>query len=149
MNELDVKILSLLQSNSRMSISEISNKINLSVSATSDRLRKLEGSGAIMQYATILNPEVFDKTLMAIMFVSLENPTYSDAFSSFICDEKEILECHYLTGNFDYALKIVTKNTASLETLLNRIKRVTGIKKTETMVVLSTLKNQYSILPTQ
>jgi len=148
MNELDIKILSLLQSNSRMSISEISNKINLSVSATSDRLKKLENSGAITHYATILNPEAFDKTLMAIMFVSLENPTYSDIFSSFILEESEILECHYLTGNFDYALKIVTKNTTTLETLLNRIKRVTGIKKTETMVVLSTVKNQYSILPT-
>lgn len=148
MNEIDLNILSLLQSNSRMSISEISNKVNLSVSATSDRLKKLENSGAITDYATILNPESFGKTLMAIMFVSLENPNYTDVFSKFIHSDNEILECHYLTGNFDYALKIVTKNTSTLETLLNRIKRVTGIKKTETMVVLSTVKNQYSILPT-
>ncbi|PKM52334.1 MAG: Lrp/AsnC family transcriptional regulator [Firmicutes bacterium HGW-Firmicutes-7] len=148
MNELDVKILTLLQKNSRISISEISALVNLSISATSDRLKKLESSGIISQYTAILNPEVFNKTLMAIMFVNLEHPNFTDKFLAFIQDQEEILECHYLAGNFDYALKIVTKNTATLETILNRIKSVTGIQKTETNVVLSTVKNQYSILPT-
>ncbi|PKM94150.1 MAG: Lrp/AsnC family transcriptional regulator [Firmicutes bacterium HGW-Firmicutes-1] len=148
MNELDIKILTLLQKNSRISISEMSAQVNLSISATSDRLRKLESSGIISQYTAILNPEVFNKTLMAIMFVSLENPNFTDMFLAFVHDQEEILECHYLAGNFDYALKIVTKNTASLEAILYKIKSVTGIQKTETNVVLSTVKNQYSILPT-
>ena len=64
----------------------------------------------------------------------------------FVQAENEILECYYLAGDFDYALKIVTAS-ATLEALLNRIKSVPGIQKTRTLVVLSTVKNKFSVSP--
>ena len=58
---------------------------------------------------------------MVIMFVSLENPTFIDKFIEIIQGENEIVECHYLAGEFDYALKIITENTETLEKVLNKI----------------------------
>ncbi len=145
MDTIDKKILCLLQKNSRISASEISGEISLSVSAVSERLKKLETSGIIQQYTAILNPRKLNKDLMAIMFISLERPKYTDRFLEFVGQEDDILECHYLAGDFDYALKIITENTYTLENLLNRIKSVQGVQKTKTIVALSTVKNKYSV----
>ena len=147
MDSLDLKILSLLRENARVTVSEIAGKINLSVPAVSDRLKKLEASGVIEKYATIVNSAFFRKELTAIMFISLERPKFTEQFMAFVQQEDEILECHYLAGSFDYAIKIITHNTATLEKLLNRIKSVPGVQKTQTVVVLSTVKNNHSIVP--
>ena len=147
MDHLDTKILKLLQKNARITASEIGAQINLSVPAVSERLKKLESSGIIQQYTAILDPRHLKKELTAIMFISLDRPKFTDRFVEYVQGEEEILECHYLAGDFDYALKIVTENTASLERLLNRIKSVQGVQKTRTVVVLSTVKNNYSVSP--
>ena len=148
MDAIDTSIIKILQGNSRSSISEISTAVNLSIPAVSERIKKLESSGIIRQYTAILDPVHMKKDLTAIVFISLERPKFNDAFIVFIQGQDEILECHYLAGDFDYALKVVTENTASLELLLNRIKSVPGIQKTRTIVVLSTIKNNYSVAPT-
>jgi Lrp/AsnC family transcriptional regulator, leucine-responsive regulatory protein len=147
MDNTDVKILKLMQLNARMTVSEISSQINLSVPAVSDRVKKLESSGIIEKYVTIINPSRFRKELTAIMFITLERPKFTEKFVEFVQGENEILECHYLAGDFDYALKIITENTATLEKLLNRIKSAQGVIKTRTIVVLSTVKNNHSIVP--
>jgi Lrp/AsnC family leucine-responsive transcriptional regulator len=147
MDNIDIKIIRLLQENARTTASEIAGKINLSVPAVSERLKKLEASGVIKQYTTILDPQYFDKSLSAIVFITLERPKFSEIFAEFVKMQNDILECHYLAGDFDYALKIVTENTATLQELLNHIKSVQGVQKTRTVVILSTAKNNYSIIP--
>lgn len=145
MDNIDSKILNLLQENSRISISEISSQINLSISAVSERLKKLETSGIIAQYTAIINPRKLKKDLAAVMFINLERPKYADGFLEFIKSENEILECHYLAGEYDYMLKIITQGTFTLEALLNRIKSIHGVQETRTIVILSTIKNKYSV----
>lgn len=147
MDSIDVKILEILQKNARISVSEISNQVSLSLSAVSERLKKLEASKVIKEYTAILDSELLDKELSVIMNISLENPQATNDFIDFIAKEREILECHYITGDYDYALKITTKNTKTLEDMMNRIKSVKGIKKTQTNVILSTIKNLYSVSP--
>lgn len=147
MDNMDVKILKLLQGNARITASDIAAGVNLSVPAVSERLKKLESSGIISQYTAIINPAYLKKELTAIMFVSLERPKFTDKFTEFINGEEEILECHYLAGDYDYALKIITQNTGTLETLLNKLKSLQGVQKTRTIVVLSTMKNNYSVTP--
>ena len=120
MDDIDIKIIRLLQNHARMTVSEISTRVNLSVPADSERFKKLESTGIIQQYTAIVNPSKVHKDLMAIMFISLERPQFTDHFVDFIKGQKDILECHYLAGDYDYALKIVTDNTATLESLLNR-----------------------------
>ena len=147
MDHIDIKIIKLLQENARITASEIAGKISLSVPAVSERLKKLEASGVIRQYTTILDPKYFDKSLSAIVFITLERPKFSDIFAEFVKKQNDILECHYLAGDFDYALKIVTENTVTLQELLDHIKSVQGVQKTRTVVILSTAKNNYSIIP--
>lgn len=145
MDNIDIKIIKLLQSNSRMTASEISGKINLSIPAVSDRLKKLDTSGIIEKYTIILNAKKLNKSLTAIMWVSLDNPKFADKFIGFVKSEDEIIECHYLAGDFDYSLKIITENTETLEIILDKIKLVPGVMKTKTTVTLSTIKNSYSV----
>jgi Lrp/AsnC family leucine-responsive transcriptional regulator len=147
MDAIDVKIIKLLQKNARVTASEISSEINLSVPAVSERLKKLEASGIIQQYTAIINPRMIKKELTAIMFVTIERPKYSEKFVEIIESIDEVIECHYLAGDYDYSLKIITENTFSLEDLLNRVKSVQGVQRTRTIVVLSTVKNNYSVTP--
>jgi len=144
-DELDIKILRLLKENAKIPASEISNQINLSVSAVGERLKKLEKSGVVKQYTTILNPNLLKKDLTALMFISLERPQVSEAFLKYVKQEEEIMDCYYLAGDYDYMVKIATENTTSLERLLNRIKSISGIIKTNTIVVLGTEKESYSV----
>ena len=147
MDNLDIEILRILQKNARASLSEIGQKVNLSVSAVGERVKKLEASGAISKYVAIIDGSFFRKELTAIMFISLENPGYIQSFLSFVQNENDILECFYIAGNYDYVLKIVTNSPSTLEKLLNKIKSVPGITKTYTNVVLGTCKNNESVFP--
>ncbi len=147
MDQTDVRILRLLQKNARITASEISGEINLSVPAVSERLKKLEASGIIEQYTAIINPGYLHKDLTAFMSISLERPKFNDKFVELMSNESEILECHYLAGDFDYLLKIITENTQTLEKLLNRIKSIPGVIKTRTTMVLSTSKRGFSVIP--
>ena len=86
---------------------------------------------------------------MVLMFITLESPKFTSKFIETIQKEDEVLECHYIAGDYDYTLKIFTENTETLEKILNRIKSVNGIQKTKTMVTLSSIKNNFSIEPSE
>ena len=129
------------------SISELSKQVNLSLSAVSERLKKLENSNIIEQYTTVLNPAAMEKELSAIMMISMEDPSDTVEFRRLVQELDEILECHYITGTYDYVLKITTKNMATLELLMNKIKSIKSIKHTETNVIFSTVKNKHSVVP--
>ena len=108
LDTIDVRILEVLQDNARVSISELSKQVNLSLSAVSERLKKLENSNIIEQYTTVLNPAAMEKDLSAIMMISMEDPSDTVEFTRLVQEQNEILECHYITGTYDYVLKITT-----------------------------------------
>ena len=147
MDDIDRKILKKLQENARITISDLSSEIALSMPAISERLKKLEASGVIKQYTTILDPALLNTHLMALMFLRFDNPKHGDQVTCLVKDEPEIKECYYITGDFDYSLKILTENTRTLEKLLTRIKNAPGVVKTQTIVILSTITDSPSILP--
>jgi len=147
MDYIDVGILNVLQRNSKASLAEIGKEVSLSQSSVSERIKKLESSGVITKYTTILDSTKFGKELSAYIFISLESPKYINGFIEFIKTEDDILECHYLAGNYDYIIKIITYSPSSLERLLNRIKSVLGIAKTYTNVILGTSKSTHSVKP--
>ena len=146
---IDVKILEILQDNARVSISDLSKKVNLSLSAVSERLRKLEQGNVIEQYTTIISPAAMAKELSVLMFVSLESTTGTAVkeLQLFVDNADEILECHHITGEYDYALKITTKNTETLEKLMSTIKSIQGVRHCQTNVILSSSKKRYSVMP--
>lgn len=147
MDGTDRDILNLLIQNARISLSEISSIVNLSVSAVGDRIRKLEKNGWIDQYTTILNPKALHQNLTVIMLVTLMDFPGNQAFTDYILSEPAITEYYLIAGSYDCALKIVTDDTTSLERIFNEIRSIPSVAKTQTNVVLSTLKRQFSILP--
>ena len=147
MDLIDIKILEVLQGSARASISELSKKVNLSLSAVSERLKKLENSKIISKYTVILEPKLMGKDLSVIISIGLESTSDTQSFLDFVQSEPEILECHYITGEYDYMLKVTTTNTHTLEMIMNRIKSFNGIKRTQTNVILSTTKLHHSVSP--
>ena len=147
MDLIDIKILEVLQENARVSISDLSKKVNLSLSAVSERLKKLENSKIISKYTVILEPKLMGKDLSVIISIGLESTSDTQSFLDFVQSEPEILECHYITGEYDYMLKVPTTNTHTLEMIMNRIKSFNGIKRTQTNVILSTTKLHHSVSP--
>jgi Lrp/AsnC family leucine-responsive transcriptional regulator len=146
-DRIDIDILSCLKENARMSISTIAERINMSVSAVGERIKKLENAGIIKQYTVILDAKRIGKELFAFISVSLEHPKYNELFIESIKNNTQITECHYVTGDFDFLLKVVTKSTDTLSNILNIIKSIRGVSLTRTLVVLSTPKNELSYLP--
>lgn len=147
MDEIDVKILKCLRKNSRENASVISEKVNMSVSAVIERIRKLENSGLIEQHTTIINSAKAGKDVNAYMSVSLEHPKYIERFNAFVKNNREILACHYIAGDFDFMLRVTTDNTSSLEHLLNQVKSIPGVQNTRTILILSTVKEEHSVDP--
>lgn len=147
MDEIDQLILRELQRDARKSLSEISQKVNLSLPAVSERIRKLERAQVIKQYTAILNPDKFGKELLCFCFLTLQNKTAKavDEFFQFVREEPDILDCHCITGHYEYMLKIHTKSTESLEHLLSELRNKTAARNTSTLVVLSTAKEGPSV----
>ncbi len=144
MDAIDVKIIECLKMNSRENASVIGNKVNMSVSAVIERIKKLESSGIIKQYTVVLNSEMLGMDLTAFVFVNTEHPKYNAEFIDFVSSHPQIIECHSVTGDFDFLLKVCVNNTKGLENLLNEINCVSGVFLTKTQVVLSTDKENYS-----
>ncbi|MBR6555104.1 MAG: Lrp/AsnC family transcriptional regulator [Clostridia bacterium] len=147
MDQIDVKILKCLQADARENASLISEKVGMSVSAVIERIRKMEASGLIERHTTIINNQKAGKDVTALLQVALEHPRYNDDFRAVVQDNREVLECYFVTGEFDYLLKVVTGNTESLERLLNTIKSIPGVQRTLTSVVMSSVKFQPSVSP--
>jgi len=146
-DDIDVKILEILRRNARIPASAISERVNMSLSAVSERIRKLEAAGVIKQYTAILNAKKLGKDTTAFISIRLEHPKYNENFMENVKNHPEIIECYYLTGDFDYLLKVVTFSTETLSEVLNFIKSIKGVSHTKTVVVLSTVKNDYSCSP--
>ena len=148
MDDIDIDILKLLQNNARMTSSQIGSRINLSVPAICDRIKKMNASGIIEKYTVIINNKKFNKCLTAFMLVCMEAHKRGEELVALAQKEDAITECHYLAGDYDYLLKIITENTETLGDLLAKIKSINGIMKTKTMVSMATEKNNISIPPT-
>ena len=99
-DRINLDILRCLRINARCKASDISQKVNLSVSAVIERIRRMEASGIIRQYTVLIDPTQVGNDLTALMEVSLEHPKYYDDLVDMIRQHPNVAECHYLTGEF-------------------------------------------------
>jgi Lrp/AsnC family leucine-responsive transcriptional regulator len=90
---------------------------------------------------------MINQDVSAFISISLDHPKYNETFIQSILAHKQIVECHYITGDADFLLKAIVDSTGSLERILNDIKSIQGVSRTRTLVVLSTMKNEYTVLP--
>lgn len=147
MDKLDFQIISELRNNARQTASDISKNIHLSVSTVIERIRKMEKNGLIKSYTVITNDHKLGNDITVLMEVSMEHPRFNDDFISRINDHPNIIACYYLTGEFDFMLKICCRSSEHLEQIHNQIKDCPGVRLTRTHYVLRTVKNIYSSSP--
>ncbi len=146
LDEIDIQILSRLKDNARMKASQISQEINLSVSSVTERIRKLEKSGVITAYTAIIDQKKIGNDVTALMEVSLDHPKYYDDFAAMIEKTKCVVSCYYISGDFDFMLKILAPSE-KLEEIHRAIKSFPGVSGTRTNVVLKSLKTGSTLLP--
>lgn len=141
LDAIDRMLLCELQRDDRTSYADLGKRVGLSISGVNARLKKLTAAGLVRRFAAQLEPTTVGFELCAFVQVVLERPEHDVPFIAAVAEIPAILECHHVTGDFSYLLKIRVRNTAALERLLSEhIKRLPGVIRTHTMIALSSPK---------
>ena len=144
-DNLDIKMLNLLQQNARTKRNQLAEAVGLSIPSVSERLNKLEESGIIEGYHAKLNRKIFGLDIMAFILVVMDSSKHYKTLITHVEKKPEILECHSVLGEGSHMLKTLVKNTEALEKLLSEIQAWPGVVATKTTFVLSTLKDTASL----
>jgi DNA-binding Lrp family transcriptional regulator len=142
-DEIDLKLLELLQCNARLTSKELSVHLNLSLSPIYERIRRLEKMGIISGYITTLDREKLGFDLVAYCHVSLKEHARPllKRFEEDVLNFAEVLECHHVTGNFDYMLKVCVKDMKSYQDfIVNKLASLSNIGNAQSQFVLSTIR---------
>jgi Lrp/AsnC family leucine-responsive transcriptional regulator len=140
LDDLDIKILNILQKKGRTKRNELAEVVGLSIPSISDRLHKLEERGIIEGYYTKLNKKAFGYDIMVYILVMMESSKHYKGLITRVEKIPSIVECHSVLGEGSHLLKAVVKNSESLEKLLGDIQSWPGVMSTKTTFVLSTIK---------
>ena len=140
LDSVDKKILSILKNNARNSVSNIAEEINLSIPATSDRIKKMEDMDVIIGYKTVINPQKVGLDLLALITIISESSADYGKIITYANQTDEIVECFATTGRGSHILIVQTKDSQSLEQLLRTIQSWPNLMRTETQIILSANK---------
>lgn len=141
MDNLDYKILECLKSNARIKASQISKEIHLSVSAVLERIKKMENNNIIKNYTITVDNNKLGNGTSALMEVSLDHPKFYESFTNVIEQNDKVVLCYYLTGEFDFMLKILCSSSEELEKIHRDIKSLEGVSRTKTYFILKDIKS--------
>ena len=147
MDIIDIKILNILKENARTKASAIADEIDLSISAVTERIKKLEQSGVIDKYTLIVNQKKIGNDISAVMEVSIDHPNHIDSFINFVNETPNIISCYCVTGDYDFILKIMIDSSEGLEQLYRMVKGFEGVKATKTYIILKNIKNDLTLIP--
>lgn len=149
LDELDRQILNELQKDARISNAELARRVNLSPPATHARVKRLEENNLVDRYAAIVNRKTANYDMLCFVRVSLtlHDTDKVSGFHEAVQDIPEVLECHHVTGDYDYLLKVVAHNTEDLEKLLvKKLTPIPGVAQIHTSLVLREVKNS-TVIP--
>ncbi|WP_421383390.1 Lrp/AsnC family transcriptional regulator [Bacillus salacetis] len=116
MDPINRQILNVLQVEGRISMTELGKKISLSVPAVTERVRKLEEQGVITGYRAVIDNSKIEKPVQAFIFIKTHR---CQAFREFCKENPMVIECHRLTGEYSYLVKIVTETYKLLEEFID------------------------------
>ncbi len=144
----DKKLLTLLQENGRITNARLAQEVGLSPPAVLERVRRLESSGIIEKYVAILNREQAGFSIQTIIMVCLSHHQISSLqnVKERLTQMDEVLECHQLTGEVDFLLKVAVKDMHSYTDFVNnKLSGIPGIQNVKTSFILETLKNSTAL----
>jgi len=139
LDDVDRKILAILQKNSRTPLREISKEVNLAESTVYERIKKLKERGIIKKFTVILDPGSLGFKILAFILIKAKAGKYSYVANE-LKKHPEIVEIFETTGDYDMLVKIRTRGSEELNEFLDTIGEIDGVVATHTMVVLKVHK---------
>lgn len=149
LDAIDKKILELVQNDSKKTTKELSIKLNLSVTAVYERVRKLEREGIIDKYVAIVNKSKVEKGFLVFCHLKLiqHSRDYIQIFEKEVAQLSEVVECYHVSGDYDYILKIVVKDMeAYRHFLINKLTSLSHIGSTHSTFMIDEIKNTTQIV---
>lgn len=142
LDEIDIKILTILQKNARVSNAEVARQVKMAPSAILERIRKLEDRGIIQEYFARLNPRALGLGLLAFVNVRTDDRVSEVQTATLLAKIPEVLEVHHVAGEDCYLIKVRTVDAESLGRLLrNCFGAIPSVRSTRTTIVLETVKD--------
>ena len=144
LDEIDVALLRVLQADGRLTNVELARKVNLSPPATHARVRRLEQQGFIRQYTAVVDREKAGYDLLCFVHISMQVHQFEHVEKSraLISQLPEVLECHHITGGYDYLLKVAIRNRRDLERfIVDRLTPIPGVAHIQTSLALREIKS--------
>jgi DNA-binding Lrp family transcriptional regulator len=144
LDAIDRQLLDILQTEGRISNAALARRVSLSPPATHARVKRLEEQGYIRKFAALLNPEKLGYDMLCFVNITLQhhNSTQLESFRKEIQKMPEVLECHHVTGEYDYLLKVVIHNRKGLERfVVEKLTPMPGVSRIYTSLVLTEVKS--------
>lgn len=138
-DEFDLRIISLLQTNGRMTNQELSDQIGLSPSPCLRRVRQLENAGVITGYVALVDPQMLGLSVSAFVRVRLDqqDDQHLAAFETAVAEFPEVMECYLMTGEADYQLRVLVGSLGEFEDFLrHRLTKIKGVAQVTTSFAL-------------
>ena len=148
LDDTDLQILKLLQTNAQLTIKEIATQINLSITPVHDRIKKLEREGIIEKYVTMLNRKKLNKGLVVYCNVTLDKQQHENfrEFNEAMLQMPEVVECCVVSGTFDYLIKIVATDVESYHAFYQeKLASFKAISHISSFFVMSEVKSTTAI----
>jgi len=148
LDKKDRQLLGHLQSTARMTNAELARRVDLSPPGVQKRRRKLEESGIVEGYVTLVDREALGFDMLCFVQVTLQRhePEAVHRFREIVQTLPEVMECHHITGEYDYLLKVIVRNRKHLEQfLVETLTPIPGMDKLRTSLVLSEIKNTIEV----
>ena len=145
-DDLDLKILGILQADGRTSHAEVARQVGLAASAVYERVRKLEERRILRGYRARLDPDALGKRLLAFVFLRAEEAGSSNEVGDALARIPEVLEVHHVAGEDCYLAKVRTADTESLGRLIReRFRALPHVQSTRSTIVLETVKEELAL----
>ncbi|WP_122902399.1 Lrp/AsnC ligand binding domain-containing protein [Acinetobacter sp. B51(2017)] len=143
LDRIDHQILDILQKEGRIAISELAARVNLSTTPCSERVKRLERDGIIMGYHARLDPKLVDRNLLVFLEIKLsaKSGDVFDQVARNLSALPEVLECHLISGEFDYLVKARLKEMSAYRRLLgDLLKQLPASASSHSYVVMEEVK---------
>jgi Lrp/AsnC family leucine-responsive transcriptional regulator len=139
MDSIDRQIIGALQEDGRMSATDLSDHIQLSLSATSERIRRLQASGVIAGFTIVVDPAAAGRTIEALIDLRVPAEAETDTVEAVIAELPAVIDAMHLTGPFDLQLRVAAADVAELDSMLATLKDQLGTVETNTRLILRNL----------
>ena len=147
LDEIDLKILRMMQDNARINNAELARELGMAPSAVLERVKKLEQKEVLLAYYAKINPIALNQKMLSFIFIKVDEIIGDERTGRLLAEIPEVLEVHDIAGDDGYLIKVRTQDSLALVHLMrNSLSKIEGVISTRTIIVLQTVKEDNKII---